>query len=92
MEVNFTDLLWWHVKGLCPHVNLLINVNTRDDKEDPRTTSTSREQEAEAEDDRTLILLEASREGYHLDNLHHKEEGEGEGGGDEDAGSDDQEG
>ena len=68
------NLLWWDVIGLSPQVNLLINVNTRDDEEHPGTPGFSSQHSAQSEDDRSLVLL---------DHLHHPAEGEGEGDADE---------
>ena len=73
------NLLWWNVIGLSPQVNLLINVNTRDDEEHPGTPGFSSQHSAQSEDDRSLVLL---------DHLHHPAEGEGEGDADEEEGDD----
>ena len=67
-------LLWWYFKSLTPHINLLVDINTRNDEEHPRTPSSSRQQPTQPEDDGPLVLL---------DHLHHEEEGEGEGDQDE---------
>ena len=64
--------------GLRPHVNLLVDVHTRDDEEHARPPGAARQQPAQPEDDGSLVLLD------HLDG---EEEGEGEGAeDDEDAG------
>ena len=55
-----THLLGWNLKCLGPHVNLLIHVNTGNDKEHPRTPGPSCQQSAQSEDDCPLILLMAS--------------------------------
>ena len=56
------------------HVNLFIDINTRNDEEHSRTPSSSSHQPAQPEDDGPLVLL---------DHLHHQEQGEGEGDEDE---------
>ena len=43
--------------GHGPHVNLLKDVDARDDKEDARTSSSSGEEATKAEDHRTLVFL-----------------------------------
>ena len=66
------------------HVNLLVDVNTRNDEEHSRTPSSSRQQPTQPEDDGPLVLLD------HLDG---EEEREGEGAeNDEDGGDGDEEG
>ena len=62
--------LWRNVKGLSSHINLLVNIHTGDDKEDPRPPGSSCQEPAQSEDDGSLVLL---------DHLHHEEEGEREG-------------
>ena len=60
--------------GRRPHVNFLINIKTRNDKEDTGTPGSSRYKSAKSEDDSSLVLL---------DNLHSEEEAEGESGQDQ---------
>ena len=62
--------LWRNVKGLSSHVNLLIDVHTGYDEEDPRPPGSPCQQPPQPEDDGPLVLL---------DHLHHEQEGEGEG-------------
>ena len=77
-------LLWRDLVSRCSQVNLLVDINTRNDEEDPRTPSSSCQQPAQPEDDGPLVLLD------HLDG---EEEGEGEGAeNDEDGGDGDEEG
>ena len=45
------------VKVLDPHVDLLVDVHTGDDEEDPRTPGTARQQPTQPEDHRPLVLL-----------------------------------
>ena len=47
--------------SLAPHVNFYILVKTRDDKEDARTTGPAGEEAAEAEYNRSLVLLGKGR-------------------------------
>ena len=63
---------------MAPHVNLLVDINTGNDEEDPRTPGSSCQEPAQPEDDGPLVLL---------DHLHHEEEGEGEGDQDEEEGA-----
>ena len=72
--IMLTNLLWRNLVSVGPEINLFIDINTGDDKEDPRTPSSSRQQPTQPEDDGPLVLL---------DHLHHEEEGEGEGDQDE---------
>ena len=52
-----TDLLGWDVVSLCPHVDLLVVVYTRDDEEDPGTPGSALQESAQPEDDGPLVLL-----------------------------------
>ena len=80
----WTNLLWRYIKCLCSHVNLLIDIHTGDDEEDPRPPGSSWQQPSQSEDDGSLVLLD------HLDG---EEEREGEGAeDDEDAGDGEKEG
>ena len=72
-------LLWRNLKSLTSHVDLLVDVHTGDDKEDPRTPGSSRKKPTQSEDDCPLVLL---------DHLHHEDEAEGEGGHDQHQGED----
>ena len=73
--------------GHGPHVNLLKDVDARDDKEDAGTSSSSGEKSTKTEDDRTFIFLHSvnlppfilASDSY-LNNLDDDIEGEGEGG------------
>ena len=67
------NLLWWNLISLTPHVNLLVNIHTGDDEEDPRPPGSARQETAQSEDDGSLVLLD------HLDGG-----GEGAGEGDQD--------
>ena len=64
-----TYFLRWNLESLWSHIYFLINIHTWDDKEDPRTPSSSCQQSAQPEDDGSLVLL---------DHLHHEHQGEGE--------------
>ena len=59
----------WNLIGLTPHVDLLVNIHTGNDKEDAWSPGSSCQQPTQPEDDGPLVLL---------DHLHHEEEGEGE--------------
>ena len=64
----------WNLEGLRSHIDLLVNIHTGDDKEDPGTPGSSCEQPTQSEDDGPLVLLD------HLDD---EEEREGHGGDDD---------
>ena len=51
-------LLWGNLKSLTPHVYFLININTRNDKEDTRTSSPTSEKPPKPKNDSSLILLQ----------------------------------
>ena len=53
-------LLRWDLECLGPHVNLLININTGDDKEHSWPPRSPRQQSSKAEDDSSLIFLKVS--------------------------------
>ena len=84
--------------GHGPHVNLLKDVDARDDKEDAGTSSSSGEKSTKTEDDRTFIFLHSvnlppfilASDSY-LNNLDDDIEGEGEGGKDKKQGADGEE-
>ena len=67
---------------LSPHVNLLVDVDTRDDKEDAGSPGSTGEKTTQPEDDRSLVLL---------DDLDGHEEGEGQGGHDDQDGGEGEE-
>ena len=48
----------WDLESFCPHVDLLVDVNAGDDKEDPGAPSSSRQESAQPEDDGSLVLLD----------------------------------
>ena len=50
--------LWWDLECFCSHVDLLVDVNTRNDKEDPGAPGPARQEAAESEDDGSLVLLD----------------------------------
>ena len=81
MRCESENLLWWDVIGLGPQINLFIDVNTRDDEEHPGTSGFPSQHSAQAEDDRSLVLL---------DHLDHPAEREGEGDADEEEGDEGQ--
>ena len=56
--IMLTNLLWRNLVSGRPQVDLLVDVHTGDDKEDPRTPSSSGEESAQPEDDGPLVLLE----------------------------------
>ena len=58
VNVSKSHLLWGNLIGSCSHVNLLINIKARDDKEDSRTAGSSCNQSSKSEDDSSLIFLE----------------------------------
>ena len=47
----------WDIVGLCAHVNLLVDVDTGNDEEDSRSTSSTGEKSTQAEDNCALIFL-----------------------------------
>ena len=51
------NLLGWDIVGLCAHVNLLVDVDTGNDEEDSRSTSSACEKATQAEDDSPFIFL-----------------------------------
>ena len=52
------NLLRWNIIGLCPHVNLLIVINARDDEEDTRAPGSTLQQATQSEDDGSLVFLD----------------------------------
>ena len=50
--------LRWDLESFCPHVDLLVDVNAGDDKEDPGPPGPARQQPAQSEDDGSLVLLD----------------------------------
>ena len=54
---DFLYLLRWNFKSLRPHVNLLVNIHTWNDKEDSRTSCSSCQQSSKPEDHGSLIFL-----------------------------------
>ena len=52
-----THLLGGNFKCLTPHVDLLIDIKTGDDEEDPGPPGSSCQQPAQSEDDGSLVLL-----------------------------------
>ena len=64
----------WNLESLRSHIDLLVDIHTGDDKEDPGPPGSSGQQPAQSEDDGSLVLLD------HFDSV---EEGEREGGDDE---------
>ena len=53
-----SHLLWRYFIGASTHVDLLVDIHTGDDEEDPGTPSTSRQQPTQPKDDGPLVLLE----------------------------------
>ena len=51
-------LLWWDFESCSPHVNLLVNIHTRNDKEHSGSPGPSCYKSAQSEDDSSLILLD----------------------------------
>ena len=49
--------MWRDIVGLCAHVNLLVDVDTGNDEEDSRSTSSACEKATQAENDSPLIFL-----------------------------------
>ena len=74
-------LLRRDVIGLCPHVDLLIDVHTGYDEEDAWPAGAAGEEAAQAEDDGALVLLQErpGHRGAHLHHLHRQAQGEGQG-------------
>ena len=66
-------LLRWDLECFSSHVNLLVDINAGDDKEDPGAAGPARQEAAQSEDDGSLVLLD------HLDGG-----GQGEGEGEQD--------
>ena len=52
------DLLWWNLVFRCPHINLLVDVNTGDDEEKAGTLGSPHEQPSQPEYDDSLVLLD----------------------------------
>ena len=52
-----THLLGGNFKCLTPHVDLLVDIHTGDDEEDPRPPGSSCQEPAQSEDDGSLVLL-----------------------------------
>ena len=90
-EPKITNLLGWNLKSLGPHVDFLVHVHTRNDKEHTRPPGPSCQKPAQSEDDRPLILLMWHHIiemlpgllwlplcSSNLNHLDHKEEGERE--------------
>ena len=50
-------LLRGDFKSLGPHVNLLVHIHARNYEEDPGAPRSPRQQPAQPEDDRSLVLL-----------------------------------
>ena len=67
--------MWRNIIGLCSQINLLVNINAGNHKEDSGTSRLTMEHPPQSEDHSSLILLD------HLDN---PAEREGEGDADED--------
>ena len=55
--VSGQDLLGRNVEGDGPHVDLAVAVHARQHEEDPRPPRPARQQAAQPEDDRSLVLL-----------------------------------
>ena len=53
---NF-NLLWWNFISCRSQVNLLIDIHTGNDEEDPRTSGSSCEEATKTEDHRSLVFL-----------------------------------
>ena len=53
--------LRWDLESFCPHVDLLVGVQTGDDEEDPGPPGSSCQQSAQSEDDGSLVLLDEAR-------------------------------
>ena len=51
------DLLWRDIVRLSPHVDLLIDVDARNDEEDAGPPGSTGEKTTQPEDDRSLVLL-----------------------------------
>ena len=92
------DLLRRHIIGLCPHINLLVHIDTGDDKEDARSPGPTSQKTTQAEDDGSFVFLEVARgrtgkrEGLgltDLDDLDSQTEGEGQGEEDQEDGDED---
>ena len=70
---SLRDLLRWDLECFSSHVNLLVDINAGDDKEDPWAPGPAGQEAAQPEDDGSLVLLD------HLDGG-----GQGAGEGEED--------
>ena len=57
LKIGNVHLLRRDLVGHRPHVNLLKDVDARDDKEDARTSSSPREKSTKTEDHRPFIFL-----------------------------------
>ena len=51
------DLLWRDIVCLSPHVNLLVDVDARNDEEDAGSPGSAGEKTTQPEDDCSLVLL-----------------------------------
>ena len=74
-------LLWRHVEGERPHVDLLVGVDAGHDEEDAGAAGAAAEEAAQAEDDDALVLLhhldgEAERGGKRHEDEHDRAEGD----------------
>ena len=58
--------MWRDIVGLCAHVNLLVDVDTGNDEEDSRSTSSACEKATQAENDSPLIFLSKVLKSGHL--------------------------
>ena len=57
-SLSHTYLLGWYFKSLWPHVNLFININTRNNKEDSRTPCSSSQQSSKSKYYCSLVFLD----------------------------------
>ena len=58
------NLLGWNLKCCGPHVNLFIDVHTRNDKEHSRSPSPSGHQSTQSKNDSSFILLDNLKFNY----------------------------
>ena len=56
-KINKTYLLWRNIKSLSPHINLLVNVDTRNDEKHTWTSGPAWQQAPKTKNNRPLILL-----------------------------------
>ena len=57
INIQLSNLLRRDVESLCSHVNLLVDVDAGEDEEDARAAGAARQEEAQSENDSSLVFL-----------------------------------